>query len=106
MRATRLPNGVRVLSEELADLPSVAAGEIERERSVIVQEISQVEDTPDDYVHELFNLAFWPGHPLSRPIAGTAETVGRFGRDDFLAFLDRRYRPDRILISAAGNLRH
>ena len=52
-----------------------ASEEIDRERSVIIQEISQVEDTPDDYVHELFNLAFWPGHPLSRPIAGTAETV-------------------------------
>src|SRR5207244_5779557 len=57
-------------------------------------------------VHELFNLAFWPGHPLSRPIAGTAESVGRFSRDDFLSFLDVRYRPDRILITGAGNLRH
>src|SRR5439155_1110089 len=72
----------------LADIftqSTFAAEEIERERSVIVQEISQVEDTPDDYVHELFNLAFWPGHPLSRPIAGTAETVSRLERDDFLS---------------------
>src|SRR5881275_724149 len=83
-----------------------AADEIERERTVIVQEISQVEDTPDDYVHELFNLAFWPGHPLSRPIAGTAESVGRFSRDDFLSFLDVRYRPDRILVAAAGAVGH
>jgi len=83
-----------------------ASEEIERERSVVLQEISQVEDTPDDYVHELFNLAFWPGHPLSRPIAGTAETVSRLSRDDFLAFFDSRYRPDRILIAAAGNLPH
>ena len=52
-----------------------APQEIERERTVVIQEISQVEDTPDDYVHELFNLAFWPGHPLSRPIAGSAATV-------------------------------
>src|SRR5881296_4697831 len=83
-----------------------AAEEIERERSVIVQEISQVEDTPDDYVHELFNLAFWPGHPLSRPIAGTAQTVQSLTREDFLRFLDARYRPDRVLIAAAGNLTH
>src|SRR5262245_34370598 len=41
-----------------------AAEEIDRERSVVLQEISQVEDTPDDYVHELFNAAFWQGHPL------------------------------------------
>jgi len=83
-----------------------ASEEIDRERSVIIQEISQVEDTPDDYVHELFNLAFWPGHPLSRPIAGTAQTVQGLTREDFLRFLDARYRPDRVLIAAAGNLVH
>jgi predicted Zn-dependent peptidase len=93
----------------LADIfthSTFAAEEIERERSVVIQEISQVEDTPDDYVHELFNLAFWPGHPLSRPIAGSAATVSAFGRDDFLRFLDARYRPDRILVAAAGALGH
>ncbi len=83
-----------------------AGDEIERERTVIIQEISEVEDRPDDYVHELFNLAFWPGHPLARPIAGTAETVSRLQRDDFLRFLDARYRPDRVLLAAAGDIGH
>src|SRR5438132_13787215 len=93
----------------LADIftqSTFAAEEIERERSVIVQEISQVEDTPDDYVHELFNLAFWPGHPLARPVAGTAETVSRLQRDDFLRFLEARYRPDRVFVAAAGDIAH
>jgi predicted Zn-dependent peptidase len=83
-----------------------AAEEIDRERSVVLQEISQIEDTPDDFVHELFNRAFWPGHPLSRPITGTPETVGKLTRDDFLRFLGARYRPDRVLVAAAGNLEH
>src|SRR5262249_61914509 len=83
-----------------------AGDDIERERSVVIQEISEVEDRPDDYVHELFNLAFWPGHPLARPIAGSAATVSRFQRDDFLRFLDVRYRPDRVLIAAAGDIEH
>jgi predicted Zn-dependent peptidase len=83
-----------------------ASEEIDRERSVVLQEISQIEDTPDDFVHELFNRAFWPGHPLSRPITGTPETVGRLHRGDFLRFLDARYRPDRVLVAAAGNLEH
>jgi predicted Zn-dependent peptidase len=83
-----------------------AAEEIDRERSVIVQEISQIEDTPDEHVHELFRLAFWRDHPLSRPIAGTVETVSRLGREDFLNFLDARYRADRVLIAAAGNVVH
>lgn len=80
--------------------------EIERERSVIVQEISQAEDTPDDFIHDLFNQAYWPGHPLARPIAGTAETVSELHRPDFIEFMEARYRPNRVLVSAAGNVRH
>jgi len=83
-----------------------AEEEIERERTVIVQEISQIEDTPDDYVHDLFTQAFWSGHPLARPIAGTAATVTSFRRSEFLEFFGERYRPDRILVAGAGNLQH
>jgi predicted Zn-dependent peptidase len=104
-----LPEHVPLSLDLLADIftqSRFASDEIDRERSVIIQEISQVEDTPDDYVHELFNLSFWPGHPLARPIAGTADSVSTFKRDDFLRFLEARYRADRILIAAAGNVRH
>ncbi len=80
--------------------------EIERERTVVVQEILQVEDTPDDYVHELFNLKFWPEHPLSFPVCGRVETVQSFTQRDFLDFVAARYRPDRLIIAAAGNLEH
>ncbi len=80
--------------------------EIDRERTVVVQEILQVEDTPDDYVHELFNLKFWPEHPLSFPVCGRVETVQSFTQRDFLDFVAARYRPDRLIIAAAGNLEH
>jgi predicted Zn-dependent peptidase len=80
--------------------------EIDRERSVILQEISQVEDTPDDYVHDLFSLDFFKDHPLGRPICGRAETVLNFQRDDFLSFFRTRYLPRRVVVSAAGHLRH
>jgi predicted Zn-dependent peptidase len=80
--------------------------EIERERSVILQEISQAEDTPDDYVHDLFSLDFFKDHPLARPICGRAETVNAFRREDFLSFFKLRYRPRRVVVSAAGHLRH
>jgi len=83
-----------------------AEEEIERERSVIFQEIAQVEDTPDDLIHDLFHLDFWRGHPLSRPISGTAAAVSRFQRADFLHYLDRRYRPDRIFVAMAGGALH
>jgi predicted Zn-dependent peptidase len=80
--------------------------EIERERTVVAQEILQVEDTPDDYVHDLFNLKFWPGHPLSFPVCGRLETVQRFAQSDFLDFIAARYRPDRLILAAAGDLDH
>jgi predicted Zn-dependent peptidase len=80
--------------------------EIERERSVILQEISQAEDTPDDYVHDLFSLDLFQDHAIGRPICGTAATVNRFTRDDFVAFFRSRYRPRRVIVAAAGHLRH
>lgn len=80
--------------------------EIERERSVILQEISQAEDTPDDYVHDLFSVDFFQDHPLGRPIAGRSETVSKFRREDFVSFFRERYRPGRVLVSAAGHFKH
>src|SRR5437879_13879470 len=47
--------------------------EVDRERQVVLQEISQAEDTPDDFIHDLFNLKFWSGHPLSLPVFGSVE---------------------------------
>jgi predicted Zn-dependent peptidase len=80
--------------------------EIERERSVILQEISQVEDTPDDYVHDLFSLDLFRDHPIGRPICGTAATVTSFSRDDLVGFFRSRYCPGRVIVAAAGHLRH
>ncbi|HEX9146844.1 MAG TPA: pitrilysin family protein [Candidatus Binatia bacterium] len=85
---------------------SFESEEIERERSVILQEISQAEDTPDDYVHDLFSLDFFKDHPLARPICGCLETVMSFRRDDFVKFFKTRYRPLRVVVSAAGHVSH
>jgi len=76
--------------------------EIERERTVILQEISQAEDTPDDYVHDLFNLDFFRDHALGRPICGETATVLQFHREDFVKFVRDRYRPGRVLVDGSG----
>ena len=57
-----------------------APEEIDRERQVVLQEISQAEDTPDDFIHDLFNLHFWGGHPLALPIFGSVDTVNAINR--------------------------
>ena len=80
--------------------------EIERERSVILAEISEVEDSPDQHVQLLFDEHFWPGDALSRPICGTAETVSQMSRDHFVDFVAQRYRADRVIITAAGGIDH
>ncbi|MEE9185557.1 MAG: pitrilysin family protein [Candidatus Binatia bacterium] len=80
--------------------------EIDRERSVVIQEICQGEDAPDEYVHDLFNLDLFGDHPLGRPICGEVSTVSNFKREEFLKFVRDRYLPGRVTIAGAGNLRH
>ncbi len=78
--------------------------DIERERGVILQEIKMVQDTPDEFVHELFYRDLWGGDPLGAPISGTLETVSRFSRDDILGYFQSRYLSSRLILSVAGNL--
>jgi predicted Zn-dependent peptidase len=80
--------------------------EIERERMVVLQEIKMVEDTPDDYIHDLFHRSFWGDHPLGYPITGLKENVLSFQRDDIIAFLQKNYTPRRMIVAAAGDLDH
>ncbi|MCE5335277.1 MAG: insulinase family protein [Desulfobacteraceae bacterium] len=80
--------------------------EIEREQNVVLQEIRMVEDTPDEFIHVLFQEEFWRGNPLGLPIYGSVKTVEGFGRDDMLEYIARAFAPERIVVSAAGNLEH
>jgi len=64
-----------------------------------------VEDTPDDLVHELFVMTFWPDHPLGRPILGTEETVRRLGREQILAHYAETFHPSNMIFCASGNVR-
>ncbi len=81
--------------------------EIEKERNVVLQEISMVRDTPDDYVQDLFNQAVFADHPLGYNILGEIETVQRFSRASVVSFFEREYlRPRQLVIAAAGSLDH
>jgi predicted Zn-dependent peptidase len=80
--------------------------EMAKEKKVIFEEINMVEDTPDDLVMENLTEAFWPDHPLGRPILGTKKSVGSFKRSELASFFKAVYRPANILISAAGHLEH
>lgn len=82
------------------------SSELEKERPVILQEISMLEDRPDDYIHFLLENDFWGDTPLGRSILGSIENIHRFDSHDIRHFFTRHYLPDRIVISAAGNIEH
>jgi predicted Zn-dependent peptidase len=86
--------------------PLIEVNDVEKERMVILQEIKMVEDTPDDYIHDLFNRAYWKNHPLGLPICGTTENVQSFNREQIYQYFKKSYPPDRVIICAAGNLEH
>jgi len=85
---------------------TLAPEHIERERQVITEEIKSYEDSPDELVQDVFAQTVWNSHPLGRPVIGTLATVSRLTRDDFLSYITRFYRPDNVVISAAGQLDH
>ncbi|HET7854117.1 MAG TPA: pitrilysin family protein [Candidatus Methylomirabilis sp.] len=100
-----LPLAVDLLADLLLNA-RLDPSDIEKEREVILQEIKMVEDAPDDQIHDLFAQTIWADHPLGRPILGWRETLRQIGRDEIVKHMDRYYRPDRVIISAAGDLDH
>lgn len=80
--------------------------DMERERQVILQEISMVEDSPDENVHVLLSREFWKDHPLGLPILGTIETVKGIGKETVGEYMNGSYGPENVIVSAAGNIRH
>jgi predicted Zn-dependent peptidase len=80
--------------------------EVENERAVILQEIGMMEDSPDDYIHFLSGINFWGKNSLGRSVLGNRENIRNFDSDALKGFFSRFYQPERIIISAAGNLEH
>jgi predicted Zn-dependent peptidase len=80
--------------------------ELERERGVILQEIGQTQDTPDDLVFDVFQEAAYPDQPLGRSILGPVETVAGMSRDALIGYMGSHYTPSRMVLSAAGKVDH
>lgn len=80
--------------------------EIEKEKSVVLQEIHLLEDSPDEYVHEYFESSFWQGQPLGRTVLGNRESVASLSRGKLVSFLRSRYGAGNMVISAVGNMKH
>ena len=100
-----VPLALDVLSDILAN-PSFVPDELEREKSVIVQEIGAAQDTPDDVVFEHLNELCFPDQPMGRSLLGTAKTLKKFDRDMLRGYLSTHYRGPDMVVAAAGAVDH
>ncbi len=106
----------RVPNEYLPEVMNVLAdmvrnsffdpAEIEKERSVIIEELSSTQDDPQEWVNLLIDEVMWPGLPLGRDDAGSIQTVSQLQRHQMQNYMDAHYRPNSFVISVAGNIDH
>ncbi len=106
----------KVLSEHLEQAMDIVSdmvlhsaydpSEIDREKSVILEEIKRHQDTPEDEVHDILTQTLWKGHHLGNSVIGSEDVVRSLNRESLMAYVDEHYRPDGLLISAAGNVEH
>jgi predicted Zn-dependent peptidase len=100
----QVPTALDLLTDIITS-PRFNAEDVEMERGVILEEIKMVEDTPDDLVHEIFVTAFWPDHPLGRPILGTEETIKRLQREKIIEHYEQTFQPSNVIFAASGNVK-
>jgi len=84
----------------------IDAAELDKERSVIFEEIRSIQDSPEELVHEVIDEVVWGEQGVGRSIAGSEETVGTVDRAGMVDFWRRNYGPDRLVVAAAGDLQH
>ncbi len=100
-----LPRALDVLTD-LVRHPTLRADDLELERNVVLEEISTVEDTPDDLVFDLHSRVLWPSHPYGYSILGTRDTVSAIGTEDLRGLHARAYHPRHVVITATGSVHH
>jgi len=100
-----LPVALDVLSDLVLD-PLLRETDLELEREVVLEEIAQVEDTPDDLVFELHGERLWGDHPFGRSILGSVDSVGSLEVSALRSLHHRAYRGRRLLVAAAGSVGH
>ncbi len=104
-----LQDDVALAVDVIADIvlnPAFDPREIETERHVILQEIGQALDTPDDIIFDWLQEASYPDQSFGRTILGPAERVAGFSREDLTRFVAEHYGPDQMILSAAGGVDH
>lgn len=100
-----LPRAMDVLSD-IVQNPLFPDKELEKERGVIIQEIGMTNDTPDDIVFDYYQETAYPGQALGAPILGRADIIKNMKKGTLFDYVHRFYTPEKLVISAAGNVSH
>ena len=91
---------------DLVTAPLFPENELEKEKSVVLEEMKMYQDAPEDSIFDRFERIVYAGHAFGHPIIGHPHTVAALSQADLFAYLNRRYTPERIVVAAAGNLAH
>ncbi len=100
-----IEQAVDVLSD-LVQHATFKREELEKEKLVVIEELKNAEDDPEDIIHDYFDKAIFPTHPLGSPIIGTEANLRAFSRHDLQLHVSEHYASPNIVIAAAGNIAH
>jgi len=104
-----LDEHVNIAMDVLADILKnslLSSSDFEKEKTVIISEIKDLEDSPGELTHDLLMSNMWPDHPLGRSIVGNQETILRMTRSKLIGFIKRNYISPKVVVAASGNLNH
>ncbi len=102
---TDLPLAVDVISD-LITSSTFTKADVDSERTVVLSEISVRDDDPSDYIHELFLETLYGDTPIGRSILGTVDSINNISRTSLFNYYKKHYRPEDLVVSVAGNVKH
>jgi predicted Zn-dependent peptidase len=100
-----LDKAIDVISE-LILAPLLKQKDVEKEKLVILEELKNIEDDPEDLINDVFDKSLYGDHSLGYPVVGRAKNIKQFLRSDLLKYLQQHYIPKNIVVAAAGNVQH
>lgn len=106
-QARLLAEDVDLGIELIGDLirkPHFDKGDLAREKDVVLQELGEARDQPDDIINDHFHSTAWPGQAFGRPVLGEEDTIAAIGVDDLHAWTRKHYRPEGMVLAAAGKI--
>ena len=101
----QLPQAFDLIADMLAN-PLFTQADLKSEQRVIIEEMKMIEDSPEEYLGEIFSEAFFPDHPLGMSIAGTPRSVKSFGHERTRTYHEQVFNASNLVITAAGNIEH